>query len=183
MPLPEWARRAQGLWRWTGSERPPFARPTGPGQESVWDYPRPPRIEPDTRTVVVKAGPVLVAETTSALRMLETASPPTFYIPPGDVVSGVLLPAPGSSRCEWKGTASYWGLRGAGPSAEPVAWSYADPFDDFADLRDHVAFYPGRVECTVDGEAVRTQVGGFYGGWITDDVVGPFKGDPGSGSW
>jgi len=171
------------MWRWNGSERPPFAEPPGPGQESVWDYPRPPRIEVDSRLVVVQAGETVLAETTAARRILETASPPTFYIPPADVRVERLQHAPGASRCEWKGTAAYWSLRNGGPEARPVAWSYPEPFDDFADIQDHFAFYPGRVVCTVDGERVSTQPGGFYGGWITGELVGPFKGDLGSGAW
>lgn len=183
MSLPDWARRGRGMWRWNGSERPPFAEVVGAGQESVWDYPRPPRIDLDSRLVVVHAGESVLAETTRARRILETASPPTFYIPPADARFELLERAPGASRCEWKGTASYWRLAAAGPGAEPVAWSYPEPFDDFVEIRDHLAFYPGRIVCTVGGERVRTQPGGFYGGWITDEVVGPFKGDPGSGGW
>jgi uncharacterized protein (DUF427 family) len=132
---------------------------------------------------VVQARDTVLAETTSARRVLETASPPTFYIPPADVRIEQLQHAPGASRCEWKGTAAYWSLRTGGPNAEPVAWSYPEPFDDFVGIQEYFAFYPGRVVCTVDGERVRTQPGGFYGGWITDELVGPFKGDPGSGGW
>lgn len=182
MSLPEWARRGRGGWRWTGDERPPFADEPEAGQESVWDYPRPPRIELDERTVRVTAGDVVLAETNRARRILETASPPTFYIPREDVSMDALRSVPGASRCEWKGTAEYWALHPAA-AGEPVAWSYPEPFEDFAVIRDHLAFYPGRVECRVDGELVRSQHGGFYGGWITSEIAGPFKGDPGSGGW
>jgi uncharacterized protein (DUF427 family) len=114
------------------------------------------------------------------VRVLETASPPTFYIPPDDVERERLVPVRGRSHCEWKGEARYWALE---PDGEPVAWSYPDPYPEFAVIRDWLAFYPGRVECRVDGERVRPQPGRFYGGWITDELVGPFKGEPGSEGW
>ena len=184
MQIPKWANQARGAWRWTGAERPPFAEIPGPGQESVWDYPRPPRIEADLRRIEIRVGNTVIADTTAAFRVLETASPPTFYLPPSDVRVELLRPAPGASRCEWKGTAEYWRVGSEeGERVEHVAWSYADPFADFAELRGHFAFYPARVDCFVDGERVRAQPGGFYAGWITSDVVGPFKGAPGSGAW
>ena len=171
-----------GGWRWRGQGRPPFAVEPGPGQESVWDYPRPPRIEPDTRRVVVTdTDGSVIADTPAALRVLETASPPTFYLPAADVDTTALVQAPGSSFCEWKGRARYWALRDH--PGRPVAWDYPAPTGAFAPIRGHFAFYPSRVACTVDGERVRAQAGDFYGGWITDEVVGPFKGDPGTGGW
>ena len=184
MHLPEWAKRGRGGWQWTGSERPPFAETPGPGQESVWDFPRPPRIERDARQIVIRVGGTVIADTTAAFRVLETASPPTFYLSPSDVRMELLRPAPGASRCEWKGTARSWLVRTQeGERAENAAWSYPEPFEDFAELRDHMAFYPNRVACLLAGETVRAQGGGFYAGWITSDVVGPFKGEPGSGGW
>ncbi len=171
-------------WRWTGVRRPPFAEEPGPGQESVWDYPRPPRVEPDTRPVVVVAGRTAVAESVRALRVLETASPPTFYIPSADVRMELLRPARGESYCEWKGRAEYWTVRTPeGDVAQAAAWWYPEPLGAYASLRDHVAFYPGRVDCYVDGERVEPQPGGFYGGWITSELSGPFKGGPGSSGW
>jgi uncharacterized protein (DUF427 family) len=181
MSLPEWALRARARWQQRGATRPEHADEPGPGQESVWDYPRPPRIEADEREVLVRSDSEL-ARTRTALRVLETASPPTFYLPPDCVQWDRLAPAEGSSRCEWKGEARYWRLAEQA-EGEPVAWSYAEPFPEYAALRDHLAFYPGRVACFVDGERVRPQPGGFYGGWITDEVVGPFKGEPGTGDW
>ena len=156
----------------------------GPGQESVWDYPRPPRVEPSSRRVrVVFAGRV-VADTAAALRVLETSHPPTWYLPPADVDDGCLVPAPGQSLCEWKGMASYWTLRVDGRESPGAAWSYAAPPRDYAALAGYLAFYPGRVDaCYVDEERVRSQPGDFYGGWITADVVGPFKGAPGTRGW
>ena len=125
-----------------------------------------------------------MADTRRALRVLETSHPPVWYLPPDDVRSELLVPAPGGSYCEWKGQARYWTLRVHGRTADKVAWSYPDPVARFAALRDHLAFYAGSMErCTVDGEVVEAQPGGFYGGWITPDVVGPFKGVPGSWDW
>jgi uncharacterized protein (DUF427 family) len=170
------------MWEHTGHGRPDFAVEPGPGQESVWDYPRPPRLERDARLVEVASPDAPLARTHHALRVLETASPPTFYLPPEDVQRDRLVPVPGRSFCEWKGEAVYWALAAA-PDAGPVAWSYPAPREPFAALRDRLAFYPGRVACRVDGERVRPQPGEFYGGWVTDDVVGPFKGEPGTGHW
>ena len=150
----------------------------------MWDYPRPPRVEPDTRHVVVVVGRTAVAETTRSLRVIETASPPTFYIPSEDVRMELLRPARGVSHCEWKGRAEHWTVRTLeGEVVEAAAWTYPDPLEPFAALRGHVSFYPGRADCYLDDERVRPQAGGFYGGWITSDLVGPFKGGPGSSGW
>ncbi len=180
--VPDWVAAARTGWSHTGRSRPEFAEAPGPGQESVWDYPRPPIIVPDVRRVVV--GPdddAPIADTTASVRVLETASPPTFYLPPGDVDRDRLVPADGSSFCEWKGPARYWADR-ARPD-EPIGWEYPSPFDDFAALAGFLSFYPARVRCLVDGEVVRPQAGGFYGGWVTDEIVGPFKGEPGTQGW
>lgn len=175
--------RARAIWTHRGRHRPDFAVVPGEGEESVWDYPRPPGIASDSREVVVRADGDLVARSRGALRVLETASPPGFYLPPEDVRVELLVPAPGASFCEWKGQASYWSVRTAGRLVERAAWSYADPFPEFETIRNYLAFYPGRLECTVDGERVRPQAGSFYGGWITSEIVGPFKGDPGTEGW
>jgi uncharacterized protein (DUF427 family) len=161
-----------------GSRRPPFAHPTAPGEESVWDYPRPPRIAPDSRHVLVMAPDGVLADSRRALRVLETASPPTFYVPLSDVKAERLVAVPGASWCEWKGRARYWSI-GSGA----VAWSYDDPLPGFEALRDHVGFYPGRLACFVDGTRVAAQPGGFYAGWITPEIVGPWKGEPGTEDW
>jgi uncharacterized protein (DUF427 family) len=170
-------------WRYYGQRRPPFAAEPGPGQESVWDYPRPPRIDADPREVVVRVSNVVVGRTRRAQRVLETASPPTFYIPLRDIAAEYLQSAPGASYCEWKGTARYWRVSTGSGEPVAVAWSYDDPRPGFEALRDHLSFYPGRIECYVDGIRVKGQPGGFYGGWITPEVVGPFKGDAGSTGW
>lgn len=171
------------MWRWVGEERPPFAVIPGADQESVWDYPRPPRIAPDTREVIVQVGSSVVARTRRALRVLETASPPTFYLPLADIDMRLVEPADGSSHCEWKGAARYYNVKAGRDLLAAVAWSYPQPYPEYAALRDHMSFYPGRIACSVDGVPVAPQPGGFYGGWITPELVGPWKGEPGSGSW
>ncbi len=173
----------RALWRNTGADRPALAVEPEPGQESVWDYPRPPRLEPDARRVIVRAGDAVVADSVATVRVLETASPPTFYIPPSDVDPALLVPGQGSSLCEWKGRATYWSVRNDDGLLENVGWSYPDPYDEFTRIAGYLSFYPARLACTVDGERVRPQPGGFYGGWVTDEVVGPFKGEPGTGGW
>ncbi len=169
------------MWKNTGESRPENAIAPSPGQESVWDYPRPPALQRDSRLVEVKDGETVIASTTAAFRILETASPPTFYLPVDDVDFERLVEASGNSVCEWKGQAVYWALARA-PGA-PIAWSYPRPRARFESIKDYLSFYPGRVECYVAGERVQAQAGGFYGGWITSEVVGPFKGEPGTGHW
>lgn len=178
---PAWVQQAQNHWTNRGASRPSFAIAPGPGQESVWDYPRPPALVPDSREVVVAHQGVEIARSSHSLRLLETASPPTFYLPPQSVNHEALAPAPGNSMCEWKGPASYVGL--AETPQDPIGWCYPSAWDPYADLAGWFSFYPGRIECRVGGEVVRPQPGHFYGGWITDDVVGPFKGDPGTSGW
>ena len=156
----------------------------GPGQESVWDYPRPPRLEKvDERLRVVFMG-VTIAETENGYRVLETSHPPVYYFPPGDVRRDLLTPAPGRSFCEFKGVARYWTLAVGDSRAEKAAWSYPDPSAGFRNIADFLAFYASRVDsCWVGGEQVRSQAGDFYGGWITSRIVGPFKGGPGTRGW
>jgi uncharacterized protein (DUF427 family) len=147
------------------------ARP-GPGQESVWDYPRPPRVEATPRRIQVFFGGEELADTLRALRVLETTHPPAYYLPREDVRMDSLVPAQGVTWCEWKGRAVYFDVAAGGQNAPKAAWSYPDPSPGFEAIRDHIAFYPGKMEaCLVDGERARPQTGGFYGGWITDDVV------------
>ena len=156
----------------------------GPGQESVWDYPRPPALEPTTRRIRIIVAGQLIVDTTSAWRVLETSHAPGYYIPPGDIRSGVLVPVPGGSVCEWKGRAEYFSLRVADQELQNVAWAYPDPTPRFVPITGHVAFYAGPMDrCLVDDEVVVPQPGGFYGGWITNDIVGPFKGGPGTWGW
>lgn len=162
----------------------PTRQPPGAGQESVWDYPRPPRLERVRRHLRVVFAGRPVADTADAWRVLETSHPPSYYIAPGDVDLSLLRPAAGASFCEWKGMASYFDVVVGDAVAERAAWAYPEPAPGFAAIRDHLAFYPaGMDECSVDGERVRPQPGGFYGGWITADIAGPFKGEPGTGGW
>lgn len=169
------------MWKYRGQERPDFAETPGPGQESVWDFPRPPRLEASHREVVVRAGSVELARSRRALRLCETASPPTWYVPSDDVHTEHLVSLGVRSSCEWKGRALYWALR-TDPQV-PIAWCYPEPRRPYQDLASCYAFYPALAECRVDGERVRPQAGGFYGGWVTDDLAGPFKGEPGTGHW
>ena len=150
----------------------------------MWDYPRPPRVEPSSETVEVTLGGEVVARSKRTLRVLETSHPPTYYVPVADFAPGVLRPVNGTTYCEWKGQAEYFDLVGEGRTAPRSGWTYPTPTQGFEVLVDHVAVMPGQVDrCTVDGEQVRPQAGGFYGGWITDRVAGPFKGEPGSHGW
>jgi uncharacterized protein (DUF427 family) len=167
----------------------PRVRPTGivapgPGQESVWDYPRPPRVEAVSHRVRIEFAGRLLAETTSALRVCETASPPVYYIPRGAIEAGALIASERTSFCEWKGVARYWTVQSDGRVAKDAAWSYPDPDVGFEAIRDYFAFYPRRMDaCFVGEHRVTPQPGFYYGGWITPELVGPFKGVPGSQSW
>ena len=164
---------------------PPLKRAKpDPGQESVWDYPRPPRVETSPELVEITLGGVVVARSRAALRVLETSHPPTYYLPNADFAAGALVPVEGSSYCEWKGAAAYLDVVGGGRVAARAGWTYPTPSRGFEVLRDHVAVMPAAMDrCTVDGQTVQAQQGGFYGGWITPRVVGPFKGGPGTHGW
>lgn len=166
------------------SEGPtPRSAPRPP--ESVWDYPRPPAVRQDDRHVRVECAGQVVADTRRALQVLETSHPPVFYIPPADVRTELLLPAvSGRTWCEWKGSARYWDVVVGDEVRVRAAWSYPRPEPDYAALTDFLAFYPSRMDrCTVAGEVVTAQEGDFYGGWITSEVRGPFKGAPGTLMW
>lgn len=179
---PEWLRQARSHWTHRGTTRPSFAVDPADGQESVWDYPRPPAIVADTRRVLVRGSRGVIADTTSAVRVLETSHPPAWYIRPEDIADGTLVTVAGTSICEWKGEAEYLASAHGEPSLA-VGWRYNNPYDEFVKWAGWISFYPNRVACFVDDEPVRAQTGGFYGGWITNDVVGPFKGEPGTSGW
>ena len=150
-------------------------------RESVWDYPRPPRLEVTSRRIKVVFGGVTLAYTTRAMRVLETSHPPVYYVPPEDIRMEHLTLAEGASLCEWKGRARYYDVSVGGRTERQAAWVYPHPTSSFQGLRDHVAFYPFKMDaCWVDGEKVEAQPGDFYGGWITPEIVGPFKGAPGT---
>ena len=155
----------------------------GLARESVWDYPRPPRIEAVGRRVRVALGGTTVVDVPDAIRVLETAGAPTVYVPIEAVAAGVLRPVGGGSFCEWKGAAAYWDVVADGATARRAAWGYPEPNGAFADLRGLVSFYPALVECRLDDEPVSPQPGGFYGGWVTAEIAGPIKGAPGSVGW
>ena len=161
-------------------------RPIAPqlGQESVWDYPRPPRLEPVVERIRVVFGGVTIVETDAAIRVLETSHPPNYYLPPDAFGSGVLVPAPGSSVCEWKGRARYFDIVAGGKRAASAGWSCPDPTQPFRSIRGFVALYAGPMDaCFLGYEQVVPQPGGFYGGWITSGIVGPFKGGAGTMGW
>ena len=165
------------------NRRPKRIEP-GPGQESVWDYPRPPRVEATSERVVVRLGGAVIADTTDVVRVLETSHPPVYYLPRAAFADAVLSKAAGSSFCEYKGAAKYLSLRAGDASAERSAWYYPTPSRGYEALVDRIAVYPGAMDsCEVNGETVEPQAGGFYGGWITSRVVGPFKGEPGTLGW
>ena len=154
------------------------------GQESVWDYPRPPRLEPVAQRIRVVFNEVVLAETHRAQRILETSHPPVYYIPPEDIQQAHLLPAARSTACEWNGRAVYFHVEVGERRAEFAAWAYPDPVPAYEALRDHVAFYPSKMDaCYVGDERVQAQPGDFYGGWITSAIVGPFKGGAGTWGW
>lgn len=156
----------------------------GPGQESVWDYPRPPRLEVFDGPITIELGGRTIAETTRAWRILETSHPPTYYLPRVAFSDGVLRAAPGNSWCEWKGRASYYDLVTESCVAPHAAWTYLRPTPGFRPIAGAVAVMAGHVDrCTVNGETVQPQPGGFYGGWVTSWIVGPFKGGAGSTGW
>lgn len=162
----------------------PVPEPTVPGQESVWDYPRPPAIRAGTQQVVVVLGGVQICETKAGWQVLETSHPPTYYLPRSAFRPGALVPASGHSFCEWKGQASYLDIVGGEKVASRAGWYYPTPDPAYAALIGHVAVYAGAMDrCLVDGELVVPQPGGFYAGWITSAVRGPFKGIPGSTGW
>ena len=156
----------------------------GPGQESVWDYPRPPRVEDSPKHVQVIFNGVTIADTHHACRVLETAGAPVYYIPQEDIQMQFLSPAGRRTFCEWKGWASYYDIEVNGKRGQRVAWFYPQPTPGYEGIQNYVAFYASKMDaCTVNGEKVRPQPGGFYGGWVTNNIVGPIKGEPGSEGW
>ena len=156
----------------------------GDGQESVWDYPRPPRLEPVAERLRVVAGGLTIADTTAGFRVLETSQPPAYYVPPADVLLDHLVETTSRTFCEWKGQAKYWTITVGEQVFPDAAWSYDHPVPAFATITDYLAFYPQRVdECYVGDELVEVMEGSFYGGWITAKITGPFKGAPGTAHW
>ena len=176
----------EGARWWLGSHRgrPQKIAIPGPGQESVWDYPRPPRVERVDQTIRVEFGGIVLAESDCAYRVIETASPPVYYLPPDDVRTEYIEPSGHSSMCEWKGESRYWSVRMGQHLIENAAWSYPEPWPGYEAIAGYLAFYAGKMDaCYVGKHRVTPQPGEYYGGWITPDIVGPFKGEPGTGHW
>lgn len=161
----------------------PEPDPVGPGQESVWDYPRPPRLETVEGRIRVELAGHVVADSTNAFRVLETSLAPSYYLPPADCALDLFDEAPGTSFCEWKGTARYETVRVGDAVAEKAAWHYPHPSAGFEPIAGYRSFYPALLDCWVGDERALPQLGGFYGGWVTSRVVGPFKGGPGTRGW
>ena len=162
----------------------PTPDPVGPGQCSVWTFPRPAIAQSCAAHIMIEHRGAIIADTQASVRTLETSHPPSYYIPPDAIAPGVLRRTSGSSFCEWKGSAVYWDVVIGDQVLPRVGWSYDDPSAAFAMLRDHIAFYAAPFDrCSVDGDTVIPQPGAFYGGWITSDLAGPFKGIPGSMGW
>lgn len=177
--------------RWKRRDRRPLSifghpqpDPVGPGQESVWDYPRPATCEATDRRITIIHRGVTLVDSRAAWRTLETSHPPTYYVPQKDIAMDYLRKASRRTMCEWKGQARYWNIHVGGQLIEAGAWSYSEPTPPFAPIRDYLAFYPDPLEqCLVDGELITPQPGQFYGGWISQYEAGPFKGGPGSRFW
>lgn len=157
----------------------------GLGQESVWDYPRPPALEPTSKHLKILLGDTVIAETNRAYRVLETSHPPVYYFPPEDIrMHHLQANASGQSFCEWKGAARYWDSILDNYTIPRLAWSYPGPSQRFRPIAGFLAFYPSKATaCYVNDEKVQAQAGDFYGGWITEDIIGPFKGEPGTWGW
>jgi len=156
----------------------------GPGQESVWDYPRPPKVEPSSSHIVVELDGIVIADTNASMRVIETSQPPAFYIPRAHIAMEHLIPTRTHTYCEWKGQASYFTVQAGNTVRTDAAWTYPEPLPGFDAISGHVAFYAQLMDrCFVDDEQVESNAGLFYGGWITSNIVGPFKGGPGTHGW
>jgi len=171
-------------WRNLKRERPLTVVQPGPEQESVWDYPRPPRVEPVVKRIQIEFAGIVLVDSRRSLRVIETAGPPVYYLPQEDIQMACLVPSQRTALCEWKGISRYWSVRVGDHLAQDAAWSYPEPWEGFEQIKDRLAFRAGPMDrCTVDGQPVTPQPGRYYGGWITPDIVGPFKGQPGSERW
>lgn len=164
--------------------RKPLIIIPGPGQESVWDYPRPPKLEETSSQIKIEFGGKMILETKRAKRVLETSHPPVYYFPKSDIQTEFLRTAVGTTFCEWKGVASYYDIEVGNNYVSKAAWCYTKPTRAFEGIKDYIAFYPSKMDrCDIDDELIVPQPGDFYGGWITSNIVGPFKGEPGTGFW
>ena len=171
---------ARAKWQFRGVERPEFALTASSDEESVWDYPRPPRMAEVTERLKVLNGELLIAQTERGIRVMETAGAPTYYFPPGDVCREHLtMQAPAQFSCEWKGSAMGFSVAGV----RDAAWAYTSTYPEFASIRGWFAFFPAQLDCYVGAERVNPQPGGYYGGWVTRNLRGPIKGEPGTEDW
>lgn len=176
--------KERNRWRAFQRKRPSQIIQPCPGQESVWDYPRPPAFELRSSFLRIIFADALIAESQKAVRMTETSCPPVYYLPPEDVRMEYLEKTGRGTLCEWKGLAQYWSVQVGKITAESAAWSYPDPEPAYCMIRDYLAFYPSKMDvCMVDGQIAVAQTSDYYGGWITSNIVGPFKGGPGSEAW
>jgi len=180
---PQDLQRHRDGWTYRGARRPAFAIEPGPGQESVWDYPRPPAYEPDTRGVSVSLHGQPIARSDHAIRAKETGSPPAFYLPPEAVDPRCLRPSPQRSFCEWKGEAEYFDVVTPDAVAEAAIWRYPQPLAGAESIAGWYSLYPEKLTCYVGDEPVIAQSGRYYGGWVTDELVGPWKGEAGTSHW
>ena len=183
LPEDERVIAARTHWQHTGKQRPAFAEATVAGEESVWDFPRPPIAEPVEEEVRVCVGEQVIARSLGAVRVLETAGAPTYYLPPQDVDEKIVIPGAVTSLCEWKGLAQELHVSTADRQIEGAGWRYVRMFPAFAELFEWPSFYPNKVTCYVGEERVAAQPGGYYGGWVTSRLKGPIKGEPGSSGW
>jgi uncharacterized protein (DUF427 family) len=183
LELTEEVQRHRAKWRYRGDERPAFAEPVAAGEESAWDFPRPPRCEPVTAELRVVHADRPLASTRRGVRILETAGAPTYYFPPEDVDSTLLVDLPSQSLCEWKGLATSFALSELPGASRAIGWRYESTFPEFVSIRAWSAFYPGLLACFIGTEQVQAQPGGYYGGWVSANLKGPIKGEPGSESW
>ncbi|MBK1988031.1 DUF427 domain-containing protein [Sphaerospermopsis aphanizomenoides BCCUSP55] len=158
--------------------------PPQPGQESVWDYPRPAILQDTDKHIKVIFNGIVLAETTKAKRVLETSHPPSYYIPADDIKTEYLIATSRKSICEWKGVSEYYDISVGDKYINNAAWRYIQPTPNFINIQEYFSLYPSLMDaCYVNDELVKPQAGGFYGGWITSDIVGPFKGEPGTWGW
>lgn len=176
-------KKHREAWQHRGQQRPHFAVEPGPGQESVWDYPRPPAYVADQRRVVVRVGERVIADSDGSIRALETGSPPAFYLPAAAFELGYLKPNPQHTFCEWKGVASYFDVVTPDGVIEAAVWTYPTPLAGAEKIAGWYSCYPERLQCEVGDESIHAQAGRYYGGWVTSELVGPWKGEPGTGHW
>jgi len=182
--IPKELQKEVNKWRNFKRKMPENIITPGPGQESIWDYPRPPKVELFTKKIRVEFADKVIAETNKSYKVMETSSPPCYYIAQDDINMDCLFKSAYKTLCEWKGSARYWSIRIGDKISKNAGWSYPKPWEGFEDIKDYIAFFAGRVDgCYIGDEKVVPQSGDFYGGWITSNIVGPFKGDPGTEHW